>query len=160
MGDKEKLNTIEIIELMSIYQDEWKHRDNGFYTWGFKFFYATLIVVFLPRLSNTISFNHHNLKIIGIVAPIIGMMMSLCFLYISLCNHNRLYAVGQSYKALNEMLPEKYRRKAAAQFDIIKKGDGKYFMSKNTKLLSFFMFVGMFMIGIAELIENYIEYYL
>ena len=51
----------EHIALMNIYLEEWKHRDVILRQQVFRFFYATLIIIFFPNFSERINIELPNI---------------------------------------------------------------------------------------------------
>lgn len=151
---KSNLSHSELISLMEVYQMEWNSRDTVFYVEAFRYFYATLIMIFLPNLCQKIGLEFENIKLLRTVSPLIGMAMSVIFLYVSLCNHARIYAIGLSYTKLNEQLPEKFQRIKVKNLNILKEGDGKIYTLRTGKLISIVMFGSLFLLGVCVLLSN------
>lgn len=99
----------DIIALMSVYLNEWEHRDELLWTQVFRYFYATLIVTVLPNVATFIGIDlpKVNVKIF----PIIGLVMSLVFLYVGLGYAIRLRASSRTYEKMMSLLnDERYKR--------------------------------------------------
>lgn len=154
MIKEEDLKPEDILQLMDIYQNEWLHRDNGFYTQAFRFFYVALIMIFLPNLTDRLGFKFNNEELLKICSPIIGVIMCMVFLYVLLSNISRLKAVNQSYIKLNSQLPDDFQRIKVKEVSVIKKNDGKYFMTQTTTFLSIMMFGSLSILGILILADN------
>lgn len=111
-NDVEKTDTLykdQIISLMEIYLNEWEHRDSLLWKQAFKFFYANLVVTVLPSIAEFvgISLPPINKK----VFPIIGIIMSMVFLYIGIGYAIRLRASSRTYENTMKLLgDEKYCR--------------------------------------------------
>lgn len=99
----------DIIALMGVYLNEWEHRDELLWTQVFRYFYATLIVTVLPNAATFIGIDlpKVNVKIF----PIIGLVMSIVFLYVGLGYAIRLRASSRTYeKMMNLLNDERYKR--------------------------------------------------
>ena len=75
-------DTQELLTLMSIYLDEWKHRDSILWKQTFTFFWATLIVMLLPFAAKYLQINIPD-KLPQFLFPLIGIIMSFLFIIIS-----------------------------------------------------------------------------
>ena len=85
-----------LVGFMSVYLEEWKHRDSVMWAQVFRFYLATLSVSLLPY---TDLINQHNLFSKGSL-HIVGIVMSICFLYISIAYGSRLYVISKTYKEI------------------------------------------------------------
>lgn len=97
-----------LVALMDVYLSEWEHRDTLFWTQVFRYFYATLVTIFLPNMAAKIGVDLPNFP--AVLFPVTGMGLALLFLIVSKGYSLRLRASGDSYQALIEMLPEEMRR--------------------------------------------------
>lgn len=134
------------IKLMEIYLSDWKHRDDLLWKQVFKFFYATLIVILLPYLTSAIEINVPA-TIPNLLFYILGLIMSVIFLYISWSYAKRLEAMGNTYKYFISMLPEKYRRLELDCGPIVKK--------RISKVVSVMMFIVLFLLSIGLVYLDY-----
>lgn len=106
-----KLAEIEIehlLQLISIYISEWDHRATALWNQVFKYFYATLIVLFLPNMAN-----HFEIDLSEFpkrIFPVAALLLSFAFLLVSLGCAKRAKNIGDTYKKLTELLPEEFRR--------------------------------------------------
>lgn len=97
------------LKLMEIYLSEWIHRDSFLWTQTVHFFYATLIVIIFPNAAQRLGVVFPSFS--PVIFPVVGFIMAITFLIISLGLARRLAAIGDTYQALIDMLPEEYRRK-------------------------------------------------
>ncbi len=115
------LNNDQLIELMSVYLSEWEHRDELLWTQVFRYFYATLIVIILPNVATFVGIElpEINIKLF----PIIGVVMSLVFLYVGLGYAFRLQASSRTYVKIMKLLGnDKYERISIKDKEKIKGG--------------------------------------
>jgi len=105
-----KLETNALISLLNVYLNEFEHRDQVFNSLVFKYFYAIVIVILLPNISEHLGINLLQLPII--LFRIIGLLMSFVFLYLALCYSKRLDASSDTYRRMIEKLEPEYRRKS------------------------------------------------
>lgn len=99
----------DIIALMSVYLNEWEHRDELLWTQVFRYFYATLIVTVLPNVATFIGIDLPKINVR--VFPIIGLIMSIVFLYVGLGYAIRLRASSRTYEKIMGLLnDERYKR--------------------------------------------------
>ena len=146
------------LTLMNVYLTEWCHRDDLLWTQVFKYFYATLIVLFLPNLTEKIGFKLYHFPLW--IFPIIALFMALLFLYVSKGYAIRLAAISDSYKKVMDSLPEDLQRTTTKEMHQKMIDESKYahiWLSKDTNfydkkmslVLCNFMFIGlMIMSGI------------
>lgn len=100
----------EIFKAMNIYLTEWIHRDKHMWSQTYKFFFASLVVMLLPNLTNKLGFvipeilHKHN------IFPILGLCLSVVFFYVSIGHAKRLRAIGKTYDKLIHKLPKDLQR--------------------------------------------------
>ncbi|MCI8351440.1 MAG: hypothetical protein HFJ86_09815 [Oscillospiraceae bacterium] len=144
------INKIEIenvLYLMDIYLSEWEHRDELLWKQVFKYFYATLIVLFLPNLA---SFLNVDLPAFPqILFPIVALILSLVFLYVSIGYSKRLEASGNTYQKLINLLPEELQRVSVSSSSI---KFGKFFSKRMSIVICILMFLGLFCLSIIMII--------
>lgn len=141
-----QLNEISInhvIELMNIYLSEWEHRDELLWKQVFKYFYATLVVLFLPNLASFLGIDLPNFP--KILFPIVALVLSLVFLYVSIGYSKRLEASGDTYQKLMDLLPEELRRVSVSDPRI---KFGKFFSRRMSVIICILMFFGLFCLSI------------
>lgn len=122
-----QLNEMEVghlLDLMDIYLSEWKHRDEMLWKQVFKYFYATLVVLFLPNIASFLGINLPEFP--AVLFPLAALVLSLVFLYISIGYSKRLEASGNTYQKLINLLPEELRRISVSDPNI---KFGRFFLS-------------------------------
>ena len=132
-NDKE-LNPEQLISLMAVYLNEWEHRNNLLWSQVFKMFYANLIVIILPYITNFlgVSLPEVNLKLFSII----GMIMAPIFLYIGLGYAKRQKASSMTYvKVMKRLENEDYQRTPITSLKF-----GKWFSAPLADLLICTMF--------------------
>ena len=133
------------ISLLNLYFSEFSFRDKLLWSQVFKFYYAILIIILLPNLSDFFQVNLPTLPII--IFRIIGLLLSFLFLYISFGYVIRLHAISSTYQALLNELPEKYRRKSIKDIKM-----GKLFMPRLSYVFCFTLFLSLFLLSIILMI--------
>ncbi len=107
---KKDISNDEIFKAMNIYLTEWIHRDKHMWSQTYKFFFASLVVMFLPNLTNKLGFSIPVSLNKHYVFPILGLVLSFAFFYVSIGYAKRLRACGKTYNNLIHMLPKKLQR--------------------------------------------------
>ena len=102
----EKLNYDQIISLLSIYENEWEHRNNMLWSQIFKFFYFSIFAMILPNITEYLSISLPSIKMF----PFIGLICSSLSFFMSLSYSKRLETSSKTYNNINNMLPIQYRR--------------------------------------------------
>ena len=148
----ETLNISERLQLMEIYLTEWMHRDNLLWSHTIKLFYAILITIFLPNIARYLKI---DLPIVpSVVFPVIGVLMSILFLYVSLGYSARLHASGDTYKKLIDSMPEKWQRVPVEDLKTKKKNYkfGRLFKPRTSYLVCFTMFGVLFALSVVMIV--------
>ena len=73
-----QLNEMEVghlLDLMDIYLSEWKHRDEMLWKQVFKYFYATLVVLFLPNIASFLGINLPEFP--AVLFPLAALVLSV-----------------------------------------------------------------------------------
>lgn len=99
-----------ILNAMDVYLTEWIHRDKHLWSQSYKFFFAALVVMFLPELTEKLGFSIPEALNKQYIFPIIGLFLSLAFFYVSIGNAKRLKSVGHTYSKLINQLPSCLQR--------------------------------------------------
>lgn len=110
LGKKE---TEHLLQLINIYLSEWDHRATALWSQVFKYFYATLFVLFLPIMAN-----HFEIDLSEFpkwIFSIAAFILSAIFLYVSWGCAKRAKAIGDTYKKLVEQLPEELHRVSTSE---------------------------------------------
>ena len=154
------------VVLMSVYLSEWVHRDDTLMAEQVRYFYATLIIIFLPNLAAKVGIELPNFPLT--VFPIVGLVMAVGFLYVSIGYSLRLRAIGDTYQNLINSLPTSLKR---VSLDDLSNQEIKWF--KNCKkpfrfkakyrkifeppmsiVISFIMFGGLCVLAVVMLCYN------
>ena len=126
-------NSETIISLLNIYLTEWIHRDKILWSQVFKLFYAILIIILLPNISEYLKISLPSIP--TILFRILGLLFSFVFLYICLGYLKRLEAIGNSYQNLINKLPPEYRRQNVRDLHM-----GKLFSYRTSYIICFLLF--------------------
>lgn len=131
-----------IVDLMDIYLSEWMHRDELFWMQTYKYFYASLIVMLLPKIASFLTITLPTIN--AIVFPIIGIIMAMFFLYITLAYAKRLEASSKTYQKLIEMLDPALQRKSIRTLKF-----GKFYDIQISTMVAIIMFFALIAIGLT-----------
>ena len=143
------LDIENVIELMNLYLSEWEHRNEMLWVQVFKHFYATLTVMFLPNIASFLRIDLPNFP--SIVFPIVALLLSILFLYVSVGYAKRLEASSKTYMRLMKLLPKKLRRISIKSAKI---KYGKLFKRRMTVLLCSCMYIGLIVLSIVMIVYN------
>lgn len=138
-----------ILTLMNIYLSEWCHRDELLWKQIYTYFYATLIVLFLPNITTFIGINLSALP--SIAFPIVALIMSVIFLYVSIGYAKRLEAIGNTYQRLINYLPQELQRISIADATI---RGGRFFKRRMAFVIGFLMFLSLLVMSIVMIVYN------
>lgn len=138
------------ISLLNVYLVEWCHRDQIIWSQIFKFFYAILIIILLPNLTLHFQLILPNLPVL--IFRIIGLFLSLIFLYISLGYATRLQAISDTYQNIIKKLPEEYQRKSIQSIKYKTLHIGKYFMPRLGYIICLALFFVLFSLSVILII--------
>ena len=129
--------TENLLTLMSIYIEEWKHRDSMLWKQVFTYFFAILVVMIIP-FANINGFSLGD-TVPKYIFPIIGILLN--FIYALVCYNYaaRLSAVGDIYSHIISVLPPEYQRKRI---------DKMPFIFTMSYLLAFLFPLCLFILGI------------
>ncbi|MBD5499191.1 MAG: hypothetical protein HDR11_15815 [Lachnospiraceae bacterium] len=114
MGKKSKksttkhLNHDQLIALINIYEEDWKHRDLLLWSHVYRFFYISVLTMLIPQLSSYFSLNLGNVP--RIIFPVTGTLLSLLSIYVSYSMGMRLKASDKSRRKLYALLPDEYHK--------------------------------------------------
>jgi len=139
--EQQTLTNQELISLLGVYLEDFKHRNNILWGNTFKLFYAALLIILLPTV--------YVAKVEFIFLPMptelyraVCFVMLLAILYVVAGYAKRLECCTETYKKMNEKLPKEYQRK-----DILELKFGKYFLPRTSYLLAFLMFFMLIVIN-------------
>lgn len=149
----QEMKVENVIELMSIYLSEWEHRDELLWKQVFKYFYATLVVLFLPNLASFLGIDLPDFP--QILFPSTALILSLVFLYVSIGYAKRLEASGNTYQNLIDLLPDDLRRVPVADPSI---KFGKFFSKRMSIVICILMFFGLLLLSVV-MIAYYFSIY-
>lgn len=128
----------ELLSLMNIYLTEYTYRDSILWKQCFTFFSVAFIVTLLPYANIwDISFGE---TIPNYLFPLVGILISIIFLYISNQYAQRLAAISDSYRKLIDMLPQEYRRNNLRKTTDIRKKDRLSFVIPNVMFIALIAF--------------------
>ncbi len=147
-----QLNEMEVghlLDLMDIYLSEWKHRDEMLWKQVFKYFYATLVVLFLPNIASFLGINLPEFP--AVLFPLAALVLSLVFLYISIGYSKRLEASGNTYQKLINLLPEELRRVSVSDPNI---KFGRFFSKRISVVICVLMFLGLLCLSIVMILYD------
>lgn len=135
----------ETISLLNVYLSEWIHRDKELWSKALKLYYAILVIILFPNITNF--FNVILPSLPAIIFRIIGLFLSLLFLYVTFGYAIRFQAIAETYQSIINELPEKYRRKSIKTYKT-----GKLFSLKINYILYFALFISLFVLSITLMI--------
>lgn len=144
------IKTQDLISLMEVYLSELTHRDNLFWVQVFRYFYVTILTIFLPNIAAFIKIKLPP-KLPNIIFPIAGLFLSITFLYVSIGYVKRLEAIRKTYQKLMYYLPKDLRRYSLLDPEI---KYGKYFQRPMSIVLCVLMFGGSFLLSIFMIIYS------
>ncbi len=139
--------TQDLLALMQIYLSEWMHRDELLWKQVFKYFYATLFVLFLPNIAAFVQIELPDIS--PTIFPAAALLLSLVFLYASIGYAMRLAAIGDTYQKLIDLLPEELRRVSIKSGEI--KG-AEFFKPRMSMVLCVLMFLSASALSVYMLI--------
>ena len=139
----------DILALMDIYLSEWVARNELLWNQWFKFYYATLIVLFLPQLTGFVGIDLP--KFPTILFPCIALMLSFAFFYVSLGYAKRLEASGRTYQNLINLLPPELRRVSITNPEIKM---GKFFARRQSIVITCVMSLALSIMSIVMIFYN------
>lgn len=127
-----KLSDMEnCIALMSVYRDEWKHRDQMFTSYMWKFVTLSLIITFLPNVLESQKMFPEMAKTFPLwVFPLFGMACSFLGLYLGFAENKRITNIDKAYRRIEELLPQKYKAEKITEW---------YFKPRTNNLLCLVM---------------------
>ena len=102
--------TEELLCLMNIYYAEWAHRDSLMWKQVCTLFFAVFIIILLPFIKIW------DITLADVIPhflfPILGIVLSFVFLYITTQCADRLSKSTETCRELIEYLPEEFKRKS------------------------------------------------
>ena len=99
-------STSDKIALMEVYRDEWKHRDQMFTSYMWRFVTISLIVTFLPNVLGAKDMFPEVAKTFPLwVFPLVGMLCSVLGMYVGFAENKRIKYIDQAYRRIETTLP-------------------------------------------------------
>ena len=144
----ENIQTEDLINLMNVYLSEWSHRDQLLWAQVLRYFYVTVIAIFLPNIAGFLGIILPE-KLPHIIFPIAGLVLSVVFLYVSIGYAKRVEAIGRTYQKLMRYLPNNLQRYSLLDPEI---KFGKFFHRPMSIVLCVLMFVGSFLLSVFMVI--------
>lgn len=138
------------ISLLNVYFSEWHHRSQTLWSQIFKFYYAILIIILLPNLTNYFRLQLPVLP--AIIFRILGLLFSFVFLYISLGYAIRLQAIGITYQNIINKLPKEYQRKKITDIKLGNICIGKLYNTNMSYIICTSLFISLFLLSITLII--------
>lgn len=151
--DLQEIKIENVIELMSVYLSEWEHRDEMLWKQVFKYFYATLVVLFLPNLASFLGIDLPNFP--KILFPSVALILSLVFLYVSIGYAKRLEASSKTYQKLINLFPDDLRRVPLTNPSI---KFGKFFSKRMSIVICVLMFFGLLLLSMVMIAYYFSTY--
>ena len=139
----------DLLNLMNIYLSEWEHRSEVLWRQIFYYFYATVIVLFLPNLTSFIGISLPNFP--ELLFPVIALLMSFAFLYVSLGLAKRIDASVKTYNKLIRFLPVELRTITIASPEI---RYGKFFKRRMSVIICFLLFFCLIFMSVIMIAYN------
>lgn len=139
----------DILHLMEIYLAEWQHRDQLLWRQIFTYFYVTVFVLFLPNIAAAIKINLPNFN--TTLFPVLSLLLSLVFGYISWGYTKRLEAVGKTYQRIMAYLPPELQR---IRLDSSEIKHGRPVNYRMSTIICTVMFLILFILSVVMIIYN------
>jgi len=112
-----RMDIDKVLQLYSIYEAEWEHRDDIMWKVSFKLFNLSLIVSVIPYIQE---YFKAYIPMNPIIFPIVGFFIGIYFLLVTLSYAARLNAISNSLYKLNLMFPKRVRRTPVIESAITK----------------------------------------
>lgn len=134
------------ISLLNVYFMEWSHRDQLLWSQTFKFYYATLIVILLPNVSGLFQMDLPPMS--KLIYRLIGLLLSIVFLYVSLGYATRLHLISESYRLILKKLPIEFQQKNFNDLTYKSINIGKIFKPRLGYIISIALFLSLFLLSL------------
>lgn len=144
------LNVDQIISLMSVYLNEYEHRNDLLWRQVFQFYYATLIIIIFPNFTDFSKLGIPNIS--SQIFYLIGSIMSILFFYVAIGTALRTRASYIAYEKVANLLEDEkhtYSRVSLKDKNVIKYG--KIFNPPLSFLIISVMFVSLLVIAFGLL---------
>jgi hypothetical protein len=100
--NSKELEYQELIDLLGIYLNNFIHRDQILWSQTLKFFYAIIVVILLPNVSEIMGLSMPSLP--SMAFRLIGIVMSFIFLYVGLAYCARMNGATDAFFNINAKL--------------------------------------------------------
>ena len=141
------------ISLLNVYFMEWRHRDQILWVQTFRFYYATLIIILLPNIAARLQI---DLPVIpNLVYRLVGLLVSIVFLYISIGYAIRLHIISKSYRNILDKLPQGYEQKSFDDFGPRAIHIVKLFKPRLGYILCITLFLSLFLLSLLLIILDF-----
>ena len=107
-----------VIQLLNVYLTERSYRNDRLWKQVYRFFYAILIIMLFPNISS-----HLGVDILvntPHVFPVIGIILTCVFFYLSMAYTARFRQVGDTYRKLIAFLPSPYQPEILPKYFTLK----------------------------------------
>ena len=109
--ENKNLTYEQLLQLLTLYQEEWKFQDQLHWSQMYRAFYITLIFMVLPYIATGVGVDISSFQIVKVIFPVIGCVLAVFSFFISSGYIKKVDAVIERYDTLIEYLPEQYRRR-------------------------------------------------
>ena len=141
-----------LLDLMEIYLSEWEHRSEVLWRQVFYYFYATIIVLFLPNFTVFLGIELPNFP--ELLFPVVALILSFAFFYISLGLAKRIDASVKTYNKLANFLPTELQRITIESPEI---KYGRFFSKRMSIIICSLLFLCLFFLSVLMIIYNLIQ---
>lgn len=138
------------ISLLNVYFLEWSHRDQVLWAQTFRFYYAALIIILLPNLADPLLMNLPEMS--NQPYRIIGLLISVVFLYVSLGYAVRLHTISISYRQILNSLPQEYKQKTLDDIEFKGINMEKLFKPRLGYIVCITLFLSLFVLAVLFII--------
>lgn len=145
--DNVNIQTEQLLEALNIYLQEYIYRNTHMWNQNFRFFFASLIILFLPNLTEGFGITIPDIFLENSwIFPVMGIFLAMIFLYVSLSLAKRFRAISITYNRILDMLPTELRRTSIKDMPI------KFINPTHIYLIPILMFTTLIVLGILMLL--------
>ena len=144
--------TENFLNLMEIYLSEWSHRSEVMWRQVFYYFYATIVVLFLPNLADFIGIELPDFP--ALLFPLVALFLSFAFLYISLGLAKRIDASVKTYNKLVDLLPVELQKITVESPEI---HYGRFFKRRMSITICFLLSFCLISMSLVMIVYNLIQ---
>lgn len=151
--NKSKGSTTEQkIDYLNVLIQEYIHRDTHMWSQNFRFFFASLVIMILPSVTERFGIEIPELfNSVELIFPVFGIILAFLFLYVSLSQAKRFKAVSKLYDNIVKSLPDDLKRIPLREID-----NCKFLNKSNAYLLPALMFSGLIILGILMVVDFFV----